>query len=148
MQSDYDITSTNGKLFTADEIAEKSGVHKASVLMYARKLELPCVDGKKRRKLFPYASMRAILEALEKTADIRNRKLYGKSPSSPQPDRESTKTGTKGKRGRPKGSGKRKALTEDHSLVTDSRCFDLDWWPDPVPDCFHDDLDKELSFID
>ena len=25
---------------------------------------------------------------------------------------------------------------EDHPLVTDKRCFDLNWWPDTVPACF------------
>ena len=25
---------------------------------------------------------------------------------------------------------------EDHSLVTDKRCLDLNYWPDVIPDCF------------
>ena len=28
------------------------------------------------------------------------------------------------------------AALEDHSLVTDKRCLDFNYWPDVVPDCF------------
>ena len=28
------------------------------------------------------------------------------------------------------------AVLEDHSLVTDKRCLDLNYWPDTIPDCF------------
>jgi hypothetical protein len=28
------------------------------------------------------------------------------------------------------------AALEDHSLVTDKRCLDLNYWPDVVPVCF------------
>lgn len=27
---------------------------------------------------------------------------------------------------------------EEHTLVTDKRCFDLNWWPDTVPSCFQE----------
>jgi hypothetical protein len=28
---------------------------------------------------------------------------------------------------------------EKHPLVTDERCFDLYWFPDPIPKCFKED---------
>lgn len=27
-------------------------------------------------------------------------------------------------------------LRQEHPLVTDMRCFDFNWWPDPQPKCF------------
>lgn len=27
-------------------------------------------------------------------------------------------------------------LKKEHPLVTDVRCFNLNWWPDIIPDCF------------
>lgn len=32
--------------------------------------------------------------------------------------------------------GKYDKLKKEHPLVTDVRCFNLNWWPDIVPDCY------------
>lgn len=37
------------------------------------------------------------------------------------------------------------AALEDHSLVTDRRCLDLNWWPDIVPSCFAETEEEKES---
>ena len=39
------------------------------------------------------------------------------------------------------------AALEDHSLVTDKRCLDLNYWPDIVPSCFAETEEKEKESV-
>ena len=39
------------------------------------------------------------------------------------------------------------AALEDHSLVTDKRCLDLNYWPDVVPSCFAETEEKEKESV-
>ena len=39
------------------------------------------------------------------------------------------------------------AALEDHSLVTDKRCLDLNYWPDVIPSCFAETEEKEKESV-
>ena len=150
MSNSYDITSVSKRLFTADEIADKARVHRASVFMYARKLSLPFVKGEGKTKLFPYTSMRAILDALIKTADRRSKKTKGISASKEELAHIGDElASTASHKEKPREECRSlEELRRLHPLVTDDRCFDINWWPDPRPMCFDDGLDKELLHME
>ena len=140
--SKYSITDFNDRLFTAKEIADMGGVHLTSVHMYAKKLSLPMIQEKgSKRKLFSYPSMKAILLALSKTSVVRGKKSKNgdKGITLETLDRTLASLELKEKEEAVRKKPDIETLRKQHPYVTDDRCFDINWWPSPLPDSFYED---------
>ena len=99
---DFDIINKPAveRRFSAQEIADMTGVHFTTVFSAAKRTGVEkIIEG--HRVFFPYLSMKIIVENLGKKVKI---------PSE-----------------------------QDHSLVTDQRCFVETWFPDPISNCLKDD---------
>lgn len=99
---DFDIINKPAveRRFSAQEIADMTGVHLTTVFSAAKRTDVEKIT-EGHRIFFPYLSMKIIVENL------------GKKVKTP--------------------------YEQDHSLVTDQRCFVETWFPDPIPNCLKDD---------
>ena len=82
------------------------------------RLDIPhtyITKNKARVTIYPYGSLRLFKNYFNARAKKRNETALKKVTLI----REEETTGA-----------------EDHPLVTDKRCLDLNWWPDVVPECF------------
>ena len=104
------------KIYTTLEIAQILGTTLADVRNIASYYHIEhdvVQEDEAHRAYYTYDAYRLIKERFE----MRNNKKIKKIIKNYEPVEEV-------------------AALEDHSLVTDKRCLDLNYWPDVVPVCF------------
>lgn len=102
------------KIYTAFEIAELLDTSVENVRNIANyyHIEYKVI---KRKMIFDYDAVRLVKERHEARLNKKKQQAITKRlEKTPQET----------------------AALEDHSLVTDKRCLDFNYWPDVVPDCF------------
>ena len=112
------------KLYSTQDIAEMlnctTSVVRNIVSYYHILSEREERDKRIRRSLFSYEAFKLIKEYRDKRVEKANRKPIVQSYERTEEEI---------------------AALKDHSFVTDSRCLDLNWWPETVPSVFVDDED-------
>ena len=106
------------RIYTVHEIAELFECSDNVVRNISFRLDIPhtyITKNKARVVIYPYGSLRLFKNYFNARAKKRNETALKKVTLI----REEETTGA-----------------EDHPLVTDKRCLNLNWWPDVVPDCF------------
>ena len=106
------------RIYTVHEIAELFECSDNVVRNISFRLDIPhtyTTKNKARVTIYPYGSLRLFKNYFNARAKKRNETALKKVTLI----REEETTGA-----------------EDHPLVTDKRCLNLNWWPDVVPDCF------------
>jgi hypothetical protein len=104
------------KVYTTLEIAQILDTTLADVRKIASYYHIEhdvIQEGEAHRAYYTYDAYRLIKERVE----MRNNKKTKKVVKNYEPVEEVAAPG-------------------DHSLVTDKRCLDLNYWPDTIPDCF------------
>ena len=106
------------RIYTVHEIAELFECSDNVVRNISFRLDIPhtyITKNKARVTIYPYGSLRLFKNYFNARAKKRNETALKKVTLI----REEETTGA-----------------EDHPLVTDKRCLNLNWWPDVVPVCF------------
>ena len=122
--TNYDISNKpkEQRLFTTTEIAEMLGCTTSVVRnitnYYHIHSEKQMREKSVRRALYSYEAFRVIKEYRESRKNNSKRKLI--VPCLERTEEEI-------------------AALEDHSLVTDRKCLDLNWWPETIPSVFQED---------
>lgn len=118
------------KLYTTDEIAEMlnctPSVVRNITSYYHIRSEKEVRDRSVRHALYSYDAVRLIKEY-----HVRRREKAKGKMITLFPERTEEEI----------------AALEDHTLVTDKRCLDLNWWPDVVPSCFAETEEKEKESV-
>ena len=120
MTDAYSLTQEpeRDRIYTVHEIAELFECSDNVVRNISFRLDIPhtyTTKNKARVVIYPYGSLRLFKNYFDAKAKKRNETALKKVTLI----REEETTGA-----------------EDHPLVTDKRCFNLNWWPDVVPECF------------
>lgn len=121
---EYGSKPIEQRLFTTSEIAEKLGCTTSVIrnitnyyhIHSEKEIREKCI----RRALYSYEAFKLIKEYRENKKN--NSKTRAIVPYLERTEQEV-------------------AVIEDHSLVTDKRCLDLNWWPETVPSVFQDNED-------
>ena len=106
------------RIYTVHEIAELFECSDNVVRNISFRLDIPhtyTTKNKARVVIYPYGSLRLFKNYFDARAKKRNETALKKVTLI----RKEETTGA-----------------EDHPLVTDNRCLDLNYWPDVVPVCF------------
>ena len=106
------------KIYTTVEIAQILDITLADVRNIASYYHIEhdvIQEGEAHRAYYTYDAYRLIKERVE----MRRNKKTKKSNENYEPAEEVAALG-------------------EHSLVTDKRCLDLNYWPDVIPDCFEE----------
>lgn len=110
------------RLFTTTEIAEMLGCTTSVVRnitnYYHIHSEKHMREKSVRRALYSYEAFNVIKECRENRKNNSKRKII-----EPYLDRTEEEI----------------AVLGDHSLVTDKKCLDLNWWPETIPSVFQED---------
>ena len=107
----------NEKLYTTEEISELLDCTTSVIRNIVSYYHIPCEYMIHRRAFF---SWNAYLKIKERHEARRNNKLQQIISARPEMTVEEI------------------ARLEDHSLVTDKRCLNLNWWPETIPSCFQE----------
>lgn len=106
------------KIYTTEEIAQILDTSPTDVRNIASyyHIEYDVIqEGEAHRAYYTYDAYRLIKERVEIRRNKATKKALKKEPERTEEE---------------------VAALEDHSLVTDKRCLNLDYWPDVVPVCF------------
>lgn len=118
LKGDFGITQkpTEQRFYTTEEIAKLLKCSTAVIRNITSYYHIDCDkkvrDKSARRSLYSYEAFKRIKEHRE--ARLSKKKQIFVNERTPEEI----------------------AALEDHSLVTDKRCLDLNYWPDIIPDCF------------
>ena len=104
------------KMYTVDEIAQYLGCSSLHITNITNYYHIASDKTIGRKNLFVYDKVRLIKEYY----DARLDKMLRKQIAERQKKQEET------------------TVLEDHSLVTDKRCLDFNYWPDVTPVCFQE----------
>lgn len=106
------------KIYTTEEIAQILDTSLADVRNIASYYHIEhdvIQEGEAHRAYYTYDAYRLIKERVEMRRNKATKKALKKEPEITEEE---------------------VAALEDHSLVTDRRCLNLNYWPDVVPVCF------------
>lgn len=105
------------KIYTVQEIADLCECSCDVIRNVTNRLNIPheyVTKNKARVSVYPYSSVKIIMEH-QAEKEKKRKEIALKKDKAKENKAEDLKK---------------------HPLVTDVRCFDLNWWPDVIPDCF------------